>query len=620
MYRKKILSMAAAAAIVTTGAIAFDTTQDGELLTPGSSNLGLYDHNTAGPLNNNLKIDDRLGRIMDKGAGQLGDALIFPAFFGGSEDGENEWKSEFSVINTSEHAIVAKVVLYGSIDSVELRDFNIYLSAHDVFRATLKNGKIYSEDGSTVLPTSAETTEENLKDYVYNTDSNLTSLYKYNDTCEMVSKDKPLDMYIDPAEATGETGHGLDANGNPAYEHNGYIAVFAMAEAANESYHNKHKELWQDYRHLVDTCRSVNHISDRNYDREWREGITRGLYNDVNISTPNRLSLVRRTIDKDGIEVRDYYRDNCKYVYPSVLGETKPVTKNDENRRKLVEFKSPGDVLTGSILVSNPGIKDNKGHRDLLIEAYALGNVTDDNIEYIEKNDNIADNHYGRDVERPENDKTGQILLWSEGEFAHLADRCIDRESLTEKDEDGNKTIRYFAGYNEECIKEDAEILNKDYTYYEFRDNTESALVVTQPYKRVLLQRIKPKDGRILAWNNLTVRNEEANGQFRLKMEIYNDDELHFTPTLGAFIVSPATTSRTSGIPNEVSIFNPFTAMSHKDKERLKADEYLQGYSVIRYKNGTYTGISAIISQMAATIDETGKAETNWIYPLSDED
>jgi hypothetical protein len=223
-------------------------------------------------------------RIQKLGSGEIGDALIFPAFFGGGED--NDWHSEFSVINTSDRAVIAKVVLYGSIDSVELRDFNIYLSAHDVFRAKLEKGKIVSIDGSTILPGSDNgKVIENEGENVYG-DNNETSIYKYSDDAEMVNVEKPLDIFIDPDEEFGGEGHGIDATGKPTYEHNGYIAVFAMAEAKDENYHGKHKELWQDYRHLVDTCRSVNAGigSDmRVFDKEWRSGITRGLYNAINI-------------------------------------------------------------------------------------------------------------------------------------------------------------------------------------------------------------------------------------------------------------------------------------------------------------------------------------------------
>jgi hypothetical protein len=599
MYRKKILSMAAAAAIVTTGAIAFDTNQDGELLLSTTEARGFYDYTTAGPVNENYQIvvDNNdankattkrtekqstasfpIQTIKNLGPGEIGDTLIYPAFFGGSIDengNQSAWNSEFSVINTTNHAIIAKVVLYGSIDSVELRDFNIYLSAHDVFRAKLANGKIYSEDGSTVLPGTDRTEKIETAD-VYSRDT-TKSIYKYNDDCEMASKDKPFEISIDPAEETGEIGHGKDANGDPVYEHNGYIAVFAMAEAVGETYHGKHKELWQDYRHLIDTCRSKNDISgNRVADIEWRDGLTVGLYNDVNLTTPNRIA------DSDD---DIYYIDNCQYVYPSVLGEIEP-----KDKRKRVEFQSPRRALTGSIVVSNPGT-DAKTHRDLLIKAYALDNVTDD--------------------------RSNQLLLWSEGEFAHLADRCIDRESLIEKDEDGNKTIKYFAGYSLPCIQADANKLHVNRTYYEFRDNAENRLVVTQPYKRVLLQRLKVKNGRIMAWNNLTLNDREVNGEFKLDMEIYNDDEEHFTPTIGAFTVSPATSSRTAGIPNEVSVFNPFKAISDRDQARLETEQYKQGYSVIKYRNGSYTGIPAIVSQMSAT-ENDGIIETNWLYPLSE--
>jgi len=431
---KKILSAVAAAAVVSTGAMAFDTNTNGELLTTDSSTaVGLYEANLSAEANLTIR---------GIGPGQKGDALIFPAFFAGAPEG-NDWQSEFSVINNSEHAVIAKVVLYGGQDSVELRDFNIYLSAHDVFRATLKGGKIHSEDGSTILPGSDSITV-NEGNKVYNEDDTNTSLYKYVDSATMVSAANPLDLFVDPDEdpAVSGEGHAIDADGNPTFAHTGYIAVFAMAEA-DEAYHKKHLELWKDYRHLVDTCRSINDgnattTGDRDKDVEWRSGITRGLYNQVSIATPNVLA------DRDGA-----YHDNCQQVYPSVLGDTSGSSAKVADRVD-VNFSNPGDVLSGSILVSNPGT-DGKGSRDLLLEAYALGNVTS-----TDANDSNFDLNETNSTEQVAVSGTvggGQLLLWSEGEFAHIADRCITFQDKKYKNEDGETRWTGYAGYDEACIE-----------------------------------------------------------------------------------------------------------------------------------------------------------------------
>ncbi len=566
MYRKKILSVAAIAAIMSTGAIAFDTNTRGELLSSEAGANGLYDTNIANPADANAVSS----RIQKKGQGEIGDALIFPAFFAGDDKG-NDWKSEFSIINTSDHAIIAKVVLYGKLDSIELRDFNVYLSAHDVFRATLEKGVLKSADGSTILPGSdaGNVREEQDKSKAY------VTKYKYTDDGEMVSDNdgKRLEIPVDP---TGD--HGLDENGNVVPESAGYIAVFAMAEA-DDGYDKKHKELWQDYRHLMDTCRSRNELRTATHtgpykDIEWRKGITQGLYN---IQQYNQA----RTISVPDVEAKqhtsNFYVNNCSVVH-SVLG-------------KDVTFSSPKSSLTGSILVSNPG-NDGNGRRDLLLKAYALDNVTDNS-----KN---------------------QLLLWSEGEFAHIADRCIDDLNTSYKDANGDTKTRNYAGYNKECIQNDADILKVEHSVFEYftQDANRSLLLVTQPYKRVLLQRNVVQNDQIDAWKNLSAYTK-VDGEFDLSMELYDDNENHFTPVLGGFTVSPATTSTTSGIPHELAMFSPFGSLELTDEQKKT---YQKGYAIINFENGRQNdglGLSAIVTQMSATVHDDNTAETNWIYPYS---
>ena len=146
---KKILSVAAATAVIATGASAFDVFDDGSFgnglpynfATPAAAQTGLAPNATAGVA------------FRSFGYGSIGDALIFPAFFVG-----NGWETTLRVVNTSQtNAVVAKVVLYAGDDSRELRDFNIYLSAGDVWRGTIKidtdgNARLISTDDSSPLP------------------------------------------------------------------------------------------------------------------------------------------------------------------------------------------------------------------------------------------------------------------------------------------------------------------------------------------------------------------------------------------------------------------------------------------------------------------------------------
>ena len=136
---KKILSSAAVAALISTSAMAFDV-HDDSATSPALS----YSYTAASAeANTPFTIANR---------GQQGDALIFPAFNVG-----NGWETTIRVMNSSStNAIVAKVVLYAGDDSRELRDFNIYLSANDVWEGTIKIdadgvAKLISTDDSAPL-------------------------------------------------------------------------------------------------------------------------------------------------------------------------------------------------------------------------------------------------------------------------------------------------------------------------------------------------------------------------------------------------------------------------------------------------------------------------------------
>jgi hypothetical protein len=149
---KKILSVIASTAILATGAAAFDIFDD------VNQNVGGIPYGYENPIaNNNVKGNapsyTAATNFTIAGQKQFGDALIFPAFFVG-----NGWETTLRVINTSStNAVVAKVVLYAGDDSRELRDFNIYLSAGDVWKGTIKidtdgQARLISTDDSSPLP------------------------------------------------------------------------------------------------------------------------------------------------------------------------------------------------------------------------------------------------------------------------------------------------------------------------------------------------------------------------------------------------------------------------------------------------------------------------------------
>jgi len=534
---KKIMSIAAIAAIFTTGANAFDATQGHGKLMKETSATAAVQGTYFGENNATINHVTALARYANPG--QPGDALIFPAFFS-----NNGFSTEFSVINTSStEAVVAKVVLYSAVNSNELRDFNIYLSANDVFRATIKDGKITSTDGSTVVVGSDGAS---VKD---------DHGFKYTDNATMASTTTPF-----------ETSVGEDI---------GYIGVFGMVQAERNTtispspigtskhvdarYHQKHLELWRDYRHLVDQCRTEN----------WRSGITNGIYTGAaRVTTPNidannsiRLSTTPEIIT--GID------KNCTTLQSSAQ-------LADNNRRTPVHFTGVGQVLTGSIIVSGT---DSKGTRAMTLQPTTFANFSDKN----------------------------NTVLWTEGELATIFDRCIESNATY------NKT-----DYNATCVQTDAGVNRITSTLYEF-GSVESKLLVTQPWKRVLVQ--MNGDGATLpfagAWNNVN-RQSTANGivsgadnkdfnikdygVFNITQTVYNDDEDQYIGTSGGFTVSPASTSST-GIANEMAMFDPLPGGAN----------YPKGYSWINYTSPVQHGI---VTQMTAN-EIDGSAEINWIYPVT---
>ena len=130
---KKILTSVAAAALISTSAMAYETTELAQMKNAISSTTTQANAVATG----NITLGS-----------STSNSLLFPAFF--SSTG---WESTIRVINTDpNNAIVAKVVFYDGKDSHELKDFNIYLSANDEWMGTIKivDGKatIVSSDDS----------------------------------------------------------------------------------------------------------------------------------------------------------------------------------------------------------------------------------------------------------------------------------------------------------------------------------------------------------------------------------------------------------------------------------------------------------------------------------------
>lgn len=525
---KTFISIAAAAAMLTTTISAFDATRGDGLI---MKETGAVTARIGSYLNGNVA---QLPATIVKGVpGQLGDALIYPAFWS-----NNGFQTDFSVINTSStEAIIVKVVLYSAKDSKELRDFNVYLSANDVFRATIKNGKIVSTDGSTIV--SSQTTQQ--EDHDYN----------YLDSGVFASADTPFET----------TTNGEDV---------GYIAVYGMVQvdkantAANVDarYHKKHENLWRDYRHLVDQCRGENA-------RSSMAEIVGGMYVGGNVNIPN--------IDLASATVYAGTSDSCGVLTDTTMygGDARPVA-----------FKSPENILTGTLTVSG---EDSRGTRSMALKPTPFTNFADGT----------------------------NALLWSEGELASISDRCIQWG----KGNVGN-AAQDTAYYDATCVNDDALSTAISQTLYEF-GSKESKLVVTQPWKRTLIQidgdgatlpAAKLWSGKtwqtgtnvngIVSGTDLKDYNVANYGAFAFAgRAVYNDDEDMYRPGTGSFIVSPANESTPENtIPNEVSVFDPIS-----DK-----GSYESGYALLNYKPGMH----GIVTQMIAT-EVGGTAEISWLYPFT---
>ena len=130
---KKFLLSAAVVGALATSAMAYD----------------LYPNNDL----NNMNWSKQAGAVtLNKTAAKNNTGLIFPAYFVG-----NGWETTIKVVNTKNKPIVAKVVLYAADDSHEVKDFNIYLSANDVWVGKVKVdsdgvAKVISTDDSAPIP------------------------------------------------------------------------------------------------------------------------------------------------------------------------------------------------------------------------------------------------------------------------------------------------------------------------------------------------------------------------------------------------------------------------------------------------------------------------------------
>jgi len=342
---KKLMSVAAMTALLSTGASAFDTNSTGDILTRNG---------TAGNYINGLVAGTPLVRSTNDAIGDRlkGDALIFPVF-----DMTDDWSTEIVLRNNlDDTAVLAKAVLYDAEDSRELVDFNIYLSQNDQTRFTIKNGKVTSTDGSIAA-------KENIDE-----DSIIT----------MASEAEPFEKAVtDPLT-------GIERK-------KGYIIVYGMAQVASNAtlmpgvatkgYHNKHVELFKFYRQQLDARRGTG-TGGTNSD--WRNAFLEvGVYTDAN-------ATIAPNIQEDG---------NLSSVVPTALSGYERIinpvdVKRDMRLNATALANFTDDNLTaatptegdGQIVLWAPGEYAAIADRDInATGSYVQANIIADTATFVTK-------------------------------------------------------------------------------------------------------------------------------------------------------------------------------------------------------------------------------------------
>ena len=467
---------------------------------------------------------------------------------------DSGWGTEIIVRNTTPKATVAKVVLYSKLVSQELFDFNVYLSPYDAVRFTLKDGKITSSDGSIVLPERAVNPKHGVIHDAKSKDKdgNLAALFLHDETTFDVTTD-PIDHL---AQGGREVGYAI-VYGMTQYD-DGDTIENTSEDNSLLNYHrsvdNKsmHKELFLDYRRVLDDCRPG-----------WREAYK---------TTKSRPAFVHGMMS-------DVITVPAPDTNVGCAGKSKSVVDD----YKLENF---GDVAKNTLIGTVRVFKDEgEQSRDLLLPATALENFTD-----------------------------GNMLLWSEGEYAAIQDRRII---------EGGK-------YDGTKVRDDAKTFVVKSAYYTFsKSSKENKLIITQPMKRILVQLSTAgvdtdTDGYWM--NRANTADREHMGGFKINNNLFDENERidgeSLDITTGTF-TSPFDT----GVASESTYNDELHELRGLEHEQNTVDEdgiaydgiansdYFggtNGFIYLTFK-GNENGLPAIITQMTGS--KVGEiAQTNWIY------
>jgi hypothetical protein len=565
MYKKnKMLSAIAAVAVLSSGAIAFDITNSAgdsnatPLADANSATTGYVTDSYTGQMayykdgvytNENLRLSTSL----------KGDALIYPAF---SQD--NGWETDITVRNVKDVAIIAKAVIYRDTDSREMLDFNIYLSAHDVGRFTIKNGKVTTQDGSIIGSIDGAGTVRNPGD----NDDFIT---------EDALKDTSLDHIDKLVGEFDEDTFKQDYNGDGTKTWpGGYVIVYGMMQAEpkadgvdnivnrDATYHNKHKELFYDYRAVLDWCRDDSVTSTKI--PGWREAYN-GFFG-------NGMMAVK-DVDNNPVFVPS------PNVDPACMDGISKSRQGKDNM--LAEFEDTSDdALIGEVEISYP----EGDQRNLLLPATALANFT------------VKD----------------MIMLWAEGEYASIQDRRLSAGGTS-------KT----SVYNIDGLREDAKAFLINRTYYTYKEGNaqddaqhRNTILLTQPMKRPLIQAGNLDRYWRASATSTDVTPNYSNllgsgwGYFEFSRNVYDENEREY--------------SKEAGLTNITSPYNASIQPDPYEQElqpiRDLEEDLPEDAEYFRFKTNGYVDITikniprklpAIVTQMTSS-KVGGESQTNWIY------
>jgi hypothetical protein len=534
MYTKKILSAAAAVAVLSTGLMAFESNSNGLIRVTSYTNP---DGTVTNQEVNGSYKDGNLTNALELSADQRGDALIYPYYSVAKSATQPAWGTEIVVRNTTRKATVAKVVLYASTDSEEIRDFNIYLSPLDVFRFTIEAGEgddqekilIKTNDGS--FPTS-------VRDPRWGTANDDAVFNTHN-------QGDPETILKFPKIANYETG---------------YVAIYGMTQYSKDDiFHDKHKEMFLDYRRVLDDCRE-----------DWRDA-----FKLTQAGHPARVDSMFALTDKN-------------ITAPNVavgcaIDDLNGSISNTDSNSSLAEanLSNWGDVnettLVGTVRIANPGATpDGTQARDLILPATALANFTD-----------------------------GTMMLWSEGEYAAIQDRDIENGKyvkanvLTDAKAFANKTAFYTFSSD---LGEDGE------------EKIANALIVTQPHKRVLALNFNDTT----YWNS----SKKFTVSAQLLDEDENFDKASPEDMGMTEIFSGPGSTNTSivqgGYPNEVEVLRNIERVTTEDGGIAATSNFTNksGFAYLNFNTDitdSNSTLPAIVTQMVGS-KVNGVSQTNWIY------